>query len=82
MSREAKVLYQVISCTYVLVNLLMRKVLTYNTQNVHAGHKHTHTVCRLFILLNFSAYSQLFGAEQNSNEDASSPTKYCLVVRL
>ena len=24
----------------------------------------------------------MFGAEQNSNEDPSSPTKYCVVVRL
>ena len=34
-------------------------------------------------VLHFLAYSQLFGAEQNCSEDASSPTKYvCCVVEL
>lgn len=33
--------------------------------------------------LHFLAYSQLFGAEQNCSEDASSPTKcVCCVVEL
>ena len=34
------------------------------------------------MLLNFLAYTQLFGAEQSCSEDASSPTKYLYRIYL
>ena len=44
--------------------------------------KHYAFVNHVVRISNLSAYSQLFGAEQNCNEDPSSPTKYFCFIEI